>query len=113
MSSSKGIRDFAKDVVADLKAQRKLALASGRPVDPIEATLAEYGVTFETAAPETNIQTPPPNTATPPAPAAPASVPAAQSTAAAPAAAQKPAQAKPGGQKSAPAAPGGKTGSTG
>lgn len=79
-------RDFDADVVADLKAQRKVRLSQGRSVDEIETELAKRGVTFDAPVLENKQETPAQQTATP-ASSESAAAPAAPEKAAAPASA--------------------------
>lgn len=79
-------RDFRADVIASLKAQRKVRLSQGLPVDDVETSLRGYGVTFDAPALENKQETPAQQTVTP-ASSETAAAPTAPAKAAAPASA--------------------------
>ncbi|OBF77091.1 hypothetical protein [Mycolicibacterium fortuitum] len=58
-------RDFTADVIASLKSQRRLKLSVGQPVDDVDAELARYGVSVQSAVPETKNEAPAPQKAVP------------------------------------------------
>lgn len=80
-------RDFNADVIASLKAQRKVRLSQGLPVDDVETSLRRYGVTFDETALENKQEPPATQTVTPPTSDATAAAPAAPAKATAPASA--------------------------